>query len=60
MTARKYLLCLIFLALVLCFLGWVALLLGWRCLSTALFLASNGAMMSVVFMMLYTENRNNR
>jgi len=60
MTARKYLLCLIFLALVLCFLGWVALLLGWRCLSIALFLAANGATMSAVFVVLYMENRNNR
>ena len=60
MRPKKCLLYLIALALVLCFLGWVALVLGWKCLSTASFLASNGAMLSAVFMMLYTENRNNR
>ena len=56
MTARKYLLCLISLALVLCFLGWVAFALGWRGVCVASVIASNGAVLSAVFVMQYHGN----
>lgn len=60
MTPGKYLLILFALALTLCLLGWVAFALGWRGVCVASAIASNGAMLSAVFVMQYHNGENDR